>query len=71
MVEISEDNFATAVSDYFADNSEIAQNVGTINNRFRHLWKIVRLYNEWIEIEENKNTRMADFGENMQEIAPF
>lgn len=71
LIEITEENFTVTVAAYFVDNSELAQNVGTVNNRFRHLWKMVRLYNDWSEIQENSNIRMADFGETVQEVAPF
>jgi hypothetical protein len=71
LIEVSEDNFITVVGDYFADDSEITQNIGTVNNKFRHLWKIVRLYNDRIEMEENKDTRMVDFETTSSEIAPF
>jgi hypothetical protein len=71
LIEISEENFEMEVSTYFADNMELAQNVGNVNNRFRHLWKIVRLYNDWSEMQDNKNTRMADFESDSSIIAPF
>ena len=71
LIEISEENFAATVTAYFADNAELAQNVGTVNNRFRHLWKMVRLYNDWTEMQEQNNTRMADFEGTVPEAAPF
>jgi hypothetical protein len=71
LIEISEDNFEQSAGVYFADNEKLAQSVGTVNNRFRHLWKIVRLYNDWIEMEDNKNTRMADFEGNSSIVPPF
>jgi hypothetical protein len=71
LIEISEENFTTTVATYFSDNTELAQNIGTVNNRFRHLWKMVRLYNDWTEMQEHKNTRMADFGMESTAVAPF
>lgn len=70
-IEISEQNYIEMTASYLEDYVELSEKIGTINHRFRHLWKIVRLYNSWTEIQET-NTRMADEKEEgYLEVQPF
>lgn len=70
--EISVDNYIDVASLYFEDHTELSDKIGTVNHRFRHLWKVVRLYNDWSEMQ-NTNTRMADTEEGIEysEEIPF
>ncbi|MFK7949445.1 MAG: hypothetical protein AB8G11_17770 [Saprospiraceae bacterium] len=75
LIEISQENYVEITSIYLENHSDLSDKIGTVNHRFRHLWKIVRLYNSWSEIQE-VNTRMADMTEETiesehSEIKPF
>ncbi len=58
-IEISKDNYIETAKDYFGDYNELASNIGKINHRFRHLYKVVKLYNTWL----SDNTVTADRNE--------
>lgn len=49
LVEVSKSNFMYVAKGFFSDNREIADKVGDVNYRFRHLWKLVRAYNDSAE----------------------
>lgn len=52
LIEVSTENYIETVSMQLEDNYELANKIGTVNHRFRHLWKIVRLYNDWTELRD-------------------
>lgn len=64
--EISIDNYVEITTHYLKDYEELSKKIGTTNHRFRHLWKVVRLYNDWSEMQE-MNSRMADKKEEGKE----
>ena len=50
--KLTKKNFVEIAKIFFSDNPEIAQNMGKVNHRFRHLYKVVQNYNKWIERED-------------------
>ena len=46
-VELTNENFVQEASSFFSDNVEIAQNMGQVNHRFRHMKRVVNNYNNW------------------------
>lgn len=74
LIEISEDNYIETTATYLESHTELSEKIGSVNHRFRHLWKVVRLYNSWSELQDI-NTRMADIEETTDaeysEAKPF
>ena len=69
LIEISKNNYEELASIYFEDNFELADKIGTINHRFRHLYKVVQIYNDWNEMKTTSTA--ADYDETHSSIIPF
>lgn len=69
LIEVSKDNYEDLAAMYFEDNYELAEKVGTINHRFRHLYKVVKIYNDWNEMQTHSHA--ADYDETQSTIIPF
>jgi len=50
--EVTEENYISVASVFFKDNTELVSKIGMVNHHFRHLWKVVRLHNDWIEKQD-------------------
>lgn len=69
LIEVSKGNYTQVVAMELEDNADLADKVGTVNNRFRHVWKIVRIYNDWIELQNMAPA--ADYEGEYSEEKPF
>ena len=69
LIEISKENYEELAAMYFEDNYELAEKVGSINHRFRHLYKVVKIYNDWNEMKATSHA--ADYDETHSTIIPF
>ncbi len=50
-VEVSETNYVEIGKKYFEDNKDIVKQMGGVNYRFRNMWNIVKIYNDWKEMQ--------------------
>lgn len=69
LTELSQDNYVAVATAYFEDNYELSSKIGTVNHRFHNLWKIVRIYNDWYEMQNAAPA--ADYDSDYSETAPF
>lgn len=68
-IELSEENYTATLGMHLEDNPELADKIGEVNHRFRHIWKIVRIYNDWKELQDMAPA--ADYEGDYSEIKPF
>ena len=47
LVELTQNNYRKITRQLFIDHTVLVAKVGQINHRFRHIWKMVRTYNQW------------------------
>lgn len=52
LLQLNQKNYRKIIRELFADHTALATKVGQVNHRFRHLWKMVRSYNQWAEQEQ-------------------
>ncbi len=69
LIEVSKDNYTELAARYFEDHLELANNIGKINHRFRHLYKVVKIYNDWNEMQTTSTS--ADYTEAHSDVIPF
>lgn len=70
LIEVSKTNYEELAAMYFEDNFELANKVGTINHRFRHLYKVVKIYNDWNEMQTTSTA--ADYEKETNfDVIPF
>ena len=58
-IEVSKENYEELIATYLEDNSNLAHNIGKVNHRFRHMYQVIQIYNDWYEMQGME--RMADF----------
>lgn len=72
LIEVSKENYKETVSLELEDHYELSDKIGTVNHRFRNLWKVVRLYNDWKELQYMAPAADISEGENeYSETMPF
>ncbi|MGB0863143.1 MAG: hypothetical protein ACPG19_10000 [Saprospiraceae bacterium] len=51
-VKLTDENFVERSASFFSDNQDIANKMGQVNHRFRHMKKVVERYNNWKKRQE-------------------
>jgi hypothetical protein len=51
-VKLTNENFVAEGASFFSDNQDIADKMGQVNHRFRHMKRVVNVYNNWKKRQE-------------------
>ena len=52
-IQLTEESYIELAGTFFSDNEELAIKMGQVNHRFRHMERVTKSYNSWINRQEN------------------
>ena len=52
-VRLTEENYIELAGNFFSNNEELSIKMGQVNHRFRHMGKVTKAYNSWVDRQEN------------------